>query len=426
MVFSVADILGRRRELLLGSALYFVGTVCSLASDAFGLIVCGRVVYGFGIAFSMHAAPLYISEMAPSDIRGFLISLKEGFIVGGILIGFAVTALVEAAIEEESQRFRALWALPGLVALVIFGGMAAMPPSPRWLMHRAFQCSRSATSYIEFDSQSIPADIVAGRMAALDALRRFRPHLCEEEIQSEIDEIEATLRQLDGAKGSWVDMCSARRALLAGIGLVTFQQLTGQPSVLYNQEAIFKTAGFGGFAASASVVVGVFKLVATLVTVFIVDKVGRRPLLFIGISMMLGALVLLAFAFQTSIESGSGDMELSGSWSAAVVMALILYVSGYQVGFGPIAWLIISEVFPLKTRGKAMSCAAIVNFGFNLLVTFTLKQLQEAFDTIEPGKGQSFLFLLYAVMCVVSICFTYVYVPETKGKSLEEVEAMLR
>ena len=104
----------------------------------------------------------------------------------------------------------------------------------------------------------------------------------------------------------------------------------------------------------------------------------------------------------------------------------MVYVSGYQVGFGPIAWLLISEVFPLKTRGKAISCAVTLNFGFNLLVTFTLQLLQDAFNSLSPGRGQALLFILYSAMCVASVVFTFFCVPETKGKTLEEIEALLK
>jgi len=229
-----------------------------------------------------------------------------------------------------------------------------------------------------------------------------------------------------GEEGGWRELCASRKALVAGLGLIFLQQLTGQPSVLYYQEAIFRSAGFGSFAASASVIVAAAKLVATLFTVSVVDRLGRRPLLFAGISMMLAALAALSAAFMAASVDDAGAVSLPGAWSPLVVGALVVYVSGYQVGFGPISWLLISEVFPLATRGKAISCAVTLNFGSNLLVTFTLQLLQDAFDALSPGKGQALLFVLYAALCVASIVFTYFCVPETKGKTLEEIEALLK
>ena len=235
-----------------------------------------------------------------------------------------------------------------------------------------------------------------------------------------------------GGEASCGEVLSARRALIAGLGLVLLQQVTGQPSVLYYQESIFRDAGFGSLAAYASVIVGGAKLLATMFTVLRVDHYGRRPLLFAGISLMLVSLITLSIAFYTrdsttssSSEDGNADAS-SDLASILIVIALMVYVCGYQIGFGPIAWLMISEVFPLRTRGTALSIAVTVNFGFNLLVTFTLPSIQQAFDGFAPGRGMSYLFALYAAFCVASIAFTHACVPETKGKTLEEIERELR
>merc|ERR1719164_54278 len=140
---------------------------------------------------------------------------------------------------------------------------------------------------------------------------------------------------------------------------------------------------------------------------------------------MLGSLVLLAVAFHFAEPSSSGGdaVSLPGAWPGLVVFALVVYVCGYQVGFGPISWLIISEVFPLRTRSYAISSAVCLNFGVNLLMTFTLKFLQGAFDAIAPGQGAAYLFGLYGILCAASLAFVAVAVPETKGKSLEQIEA---
>jgi len=219
----------------------------------------------------------------------------------------------------------------------------------------------------------------------------------------------------------------ARRALVAGLGLVLLQQVTGQPSVLYYQNDILVQVGFGENAALASLGVSVAKLLATLCTVVTVDKFGRRPLLFVGISMMLAALIILVIGFQLAepLVGEPGKVMLTGAWPIIVLSALVLYVVGYQVGFGPIAWLLISEVFPLNSRTAALSLAVVVNFGFNLLATLTLPYLQSAVDSLQPGKGASFLFMIYAMFCVVSLVFVKQCVPETKGKTLEEIEREL-
>lgn len=425
MVFWVGEPLGRRRELLIGASLYLIGSIVSVVAPGNGsvvsIVIVGRIIYGLGIAFSMHAAPVYISEMAPSAIRGLLVSLKEGFIVGGILVGF-VTSVIAEACASETAVFRVIWAVPLAIAPIILVGMTFMPPSPRWLLLRA---QRQAGLSLEPLGEKQPL-----REAAFLSLTRFRRGMSAEAVEAELAEVEMTLQTETADAGSWAELFSSKRALVAGLGLITLQQLTGQPSVLYYQEDIFREAGFGDFASKASVIVGGAKLLATLFTVRFVDRFGRRPLLFAGISLMLVALGLLVAAFQLASEpdtSAAGkDVELAQGWPPIVVTALVIYVCGYQVGFGPIAWLIISEVFPIKTRTRALSLAVIVNFGFNLLTTLTLNSIQTAMDHVAPGKGSSYLFLIYAAFCVFSLLFVSRCVPETKGKTLEEIEEIMR
>jgi len=403
--------------------MYLVGSVISIIMPHSAIIsgaVVGRIIYGLGIAFSMHSAPVYISEMAPSDIRGLLVSLKEGFIVGGILMGFVASVIGQAVVSEDTV-FRVTWAVPLAIAPITLVGMCLMPPSPRWLLLRA---QRAKGLSLEPLGSTNPL-----RAEALAALSRFRRGLPVEVVEAELAGIEDTLQSEVGEAGSWAELFSSRRSLVAGLGLISLQQLTGQPSVLYYQESIFRDAGFGDFASKASVIVGAAKLIATMVTVSVVDRYGRRPLLFVGISMMLVALLLLTVGFQLASpdDTASGDgVSLADGWPPVVVSALVLYVCGYQIGFGPIAWLIISEIFPIKTRTRALSLAVIVNFGFNLLVTFLLAPLQNLMDSVSPGKGSSYLFMIYAAFCVLSTVFVNKCVPETKGKTLEEIEAMMR
>jgi len=183
--------------------------------------------------------------------------------------------------------------------------------------------------------------------------------------------------------------------------------------VLYFATNIFKDAGFASsFASLSSVIVSVAKLVATLFAVLYVDKFGRRSLLKVGIAMMSVALLVLGIAF---FFRAGNPPELPREWGVATVVALMFYVSGYQVGFGPISWLMISEIFPLSVRGAALSIAAVVNFTSNIGMTICQAPLQ---DSISPGG----LFLVYLGMCFVSFAFVQCVVPETKGKTLEEIE----
>jgi len=194
--------------------------------------------------------------------------------------------------------------------------------------------------------------------------------------------------------------------------------------VLYFATDIFKDAGFSDTAALSSVGVGLVKLLATLLSVWRVDQFGRRQLLFWGIGLMIVALALLslAFAFRSCTdhtkyldECPEDEIQLPRSWAIATLIALGMYVSGYQIGFGPISWLMISEVFPLSVRGSAMSTAAMVNFGSNILMTST----QVSLMNLLSASG---LFLCYLIFSFASILFVYIMVPETRGKTLEEIE----
>jgi len=247
-------------------------------------------------------------------------------------------------------------------------------------------------------------------------------------IDSDLLGAGANVEADEKARNSWTAVLDRKYAwaLTIGCGLVLFQQITGQPSVLYYATNIFKSAGFGGSAALQSVLVSVSKLIFTLLTVWRVDRYGRKALLYVGIIMMTVSLALIGLAFyqQTCMvdlpvrDCPSDQLVLPDPWGIVTLSSLMVYVGGYQVGFGPIAWLMISEIFPLNVRGAALSIAAVTNFGSNLLVAFF-------FQGIMNALGSAATFWLYCGLCVVSLVFVKMVVIETKGLSLEEIERLL-
>eukprot|EP00967_Tisochrysis_lutea_P115117 scaffold184098_cov38-Tisochrysis_lutea.AAC.1 len=420
--FAVATRLGRRRELVCGATFYALGSIGVIFSPArppaaIALIIAGRTVYGLGIALSMHAAPVYISEVTPSRVRGLFVSLKEAFIVLGIMTGFAA-----AVVFVGPTAWRWIWSIPIPIAVIVLFGMLLLPPSPRWLLHRA-QMKLMERSR----AQDVIVDAEIDTSRAMSALIRFRSRSPRRLVESEIRSILVVLQEEGGRPFTWGSLCRARKALLAGLGLVLLQQITGQPSVLYYQNDILDQVGFGRHAAIASFFVSSAKLAATMFTVFKVDSYGRRPLLKVGICMMLVALLIIGVGFQLA-QPGlkPGTVRLPDAVPGAVLLALVLYVMGYQIGFGPITWVMIAEVFPLSSRGPALSLATTVNFAFNLLTTISLSPMMAAFESLQPGRGSSLLFFLYAFFCALSLIFVQVCVPETKGKTLEEIEQALR
>jgi len=390
------------------------------ASNGISVLLLGRLIYGFGCGFAMHGAPAYIGEMAPSAIRGLLVSLKEAFIVLGMVLGYTVGYIY----SKTSGGWRYTYAAASPMAIAMCCGMVYLPYSARWLA-------------------------LKGRMEEAKASMRFvSPNFAA----SELEKIKETAEKAIATEMSdWSRLTSPTvwPALVAGVGLVFLQQVTGQPSVLYYADSIFEDVGLD---MVASIGVSVFKLIATLFATFTVDNYGRKLLLYIGCSLMLGALLLLGTAFlfpYTSAEECYGynsvDSCLSTcQWStscesdcassgydddsctccgvtgingqkAVILTALFVYIGGYQVGFGPISWLLISEIFPLEVRGKAVSIAVVTNFFWNTLMSF--------FFPVEIDLiGTAATFYLYAVVLAWGIYFIFLKVPETKGLTLEEIE----
>jgi sugar porter (SP) family MFS transporter len=420
--FRYADDLGRKLEAQIGALLYMVGSFVAALSPMLWGVVLGLFMYGMAVGFAMHVAPLYIAEISPADIRGTLVSAKEAIIVFGMFLGF-FTGWVFSSLSSDGWRLMILCG--GFMATAMFCGVCYVPQSPRYLVLMAARRGNGAGEEEE-------------ALAALTFLRGGASDEAKDELRGLRSDVETSLRsdkEVDGLlqkKGAQEMGALAAFAyptpLIVGCGIVILQQITGQPSVLYYATNVFKSAGFGDSSSQQSVLLGLVKLVATLFTVWRVDHYGRRPLLLVGISMMTVALAVCSVGFSTSYcttpglsttECSTDDLEMPQAWAIVTVAGLMVYVSGYQVGFGPIAWLLISEIFPLSVRGSALSVAAMANFSFNVAVTFSTASLMSMFGTTG-------LFSIFLVLSVFSIWFVYAVVPETKGKTLEEIEAMMK
>lgn len=431
--FRFADDLGRRRLLLVAGVLYFVGSILENISgiSSFGatlgitILIFGRLIYGAGFGFAMQGAPAYIGEMAPAEIRGMMVSMKEAMIVVGMLLGYSIGY----AYSNVAGGWRATFGWASIVALAMFGGMYYLPYSARWLALKGR--TNEAKNALMFVTPELPASEV-------DAIRELALRTSTYSTQTSLWD---DYRMLSAP--------SVYPALVTGVGLVIFQQITGQPSVLYYADTIFADVGVDNIA---SIAISLFKLVATLLSTFMVDDYGRKLLLNIGCTLMLIALFVLGTCFLFPYDStavcneytttddcpgdclwkdscdsscdSSGyddsDCECCGATGITVqksiiLTALFVYIGGYQVGFGPIVWLLISELFPLEVRGKAVSIAVITNFLFNSLMTFI-------FPVELEYIGAPATFYLYAVVLIGSIYFIYTQVPETKGLTLEEIE----
>lgn len=393
LAYTFADFLGRRKELILASISYFIGAFLTAVAPNFAIMVVGRFLYGIGIGLAMHAAPMYIAETAPSQIRGMLISLKEFFIVLGMLLGYIAGNLY----VEVVSGWRYMYASSTPLCLIMGVGMCWLPSSPRWLLLCAIQGK---------------GNLPETKENATRCLCRLRGQASPDLVSEQIDLILEELSYIDQEKqASFGEIFQGKclKAMIIGCGLVFFQQVTGQPSVLYYAATIFQSAGFSGAsdATRVSILLGLLKLIMTGVAVLVVDRLGRRPLLIGGVSGITVALFLLS-SYYTLLKDAS----------YVAVIALLLYVGCYQLSFGPIGWLMISEVFPLRLRGRGLGVAVLVNFASNALVTF-------AFSPLEDLIGTGALFSGFGVIAVASLAFIFWIVPETKGLTLEEIEASL-
>ena len=284
-----------------------------------------------------------------------------------------------------------------LPALLLGGGaLTLLPESPRWLLLSGGGSAQ-------------------GEGIAKAALRRLRGSVPDAVLNSEFAAMAAAAvdsRAAAERSPGWSALADPRnaRALYAGMSLMLFQQITGQPSVLYYATDIFQRAGFTSASAAtdADVVLGVFKLAMTGVAVVLVDRVGRRPLLLGGVSALTLALVALGALSASASSSG----ESSAFASAAM---LLVYVGAYQLSFGPIAWLLVGEMFPADSRSAATGVATLLNFGSNFGVSLALPLLQETL-------GQSGTYSLFAGLGALSLLSIYLTIPETKGLTLEQIQ----
>lgn len=383
---ALSDRVGRRSSILTAAVIFIAGTVVVVLSPLFSIFIIGRILIGIAIGVASFVAPLYISEIAPENIRGALVSLNQLLITVGILIAYGVNYFFAAAGDWRAMFL--VGVIPGTVLLV---GMFLMPRSPRWLMF-----------------MNRPGD--AG--AVLQKIRGTA------DVADELGQIERSVRT-EGA-GTWADLFApgVRLPLLLGVGLAVLQQATGINTVIYYAPTIFQFAGLAEATASiaATVGIGVVNVLVTLMAIWLVDRAGRRPLLLGSLAGMGIAMLLLGIGF--AFESGGGG-GAAVSLGQVTAVSLIIYVAAFALGLGPIFWLLIAEIYPLSVRGLAMSLATVTNWAANFIIAAT-------FLSLVDFIGESGVFLLYALIAALAWIFIFKLVPETKGLSLEQIEAYFR
>jgi len=373
----LADSFGRRKLLMVTAFVFGLGAIAAALAPDSAWLIAARIVAGAAIGIASFVAPLYISEIAPVDIRGKLVSINQLALTGGIVVSYLIDYVF-----ADTQAWRWMFAM-ALIPAAAFGfGLMFIPDSPRWLVSRG----RAAQARV--------------------ALTRIRPR---EEVEDELRRIQHSVGQ---QQANWSELLSPmlRSAMIVGVGLAIAQQITGINTVIYYAPTIFRLAGLSSASVAilASVGVGVVNVVLTMAAMQLIDRVGRRPLLLVSLAGMALSLFVLGLAF--ALPQASGNL----GWIA--VGSLMIYVGSFAIGLGPVFWLVLSEIYPLHIRGRAMSIGTAVNWSVNLIVALT-------FLTLTQVLGNAATFWLYGIVSVGAWLFAFFLVPETKGKTLEEIEA---
>lgn len=392
---KVTDRIGRRKVLLGAGFIFAVGALWSGFASNPGSLVAARLFLGIAIGASSFAVPLYIAEISPTRIRGTLVSLFQLMITLGILVAY----FSDFAFADESNlaSWRPMFYVGVIPALILFVGMIFLPESPRWLMS------------------------VGREKEALDVLGKTEGASAASVASS----IRKDIEKDSDVSSRWSDLFKPlwKMPVITAIGIMFIQQFVGINTVMYYCPKIFQMAGFDGAVAAigASVGVAVINVVATLLSVYFVDRIGRRRLFFIGMVGMVVSLCLLA---------GSFIFDTGAAGKFVTVGFTLLYVAFYAISVGPLGWLIISEIFPQKMRGLGSSLGSITVWVCNSVVTFTFFKIARLLsipgtEVIVDGEticNPAGSFLFYALVAALGMVWGWFFVPETKGVSLERIE----
>jgi SP family galactose:H+ symporter-like MFS transporter len=378
----LADIFGRRLLLIATAIIFAAGALICAAATSPAMLIVGRIIVGLGIGLSSGTVPVYISEVSPADARGWTVSLFQLAITIGILLAYVVDYAF-----AKSEAWRWMFGISLVPAAIFAIGMYFLPESPRWLVRHG---------------DPTRARAILARIRATS------------NVDAELKEIEQSFAQSE-QHGNWRDLLSPtlRPALIVGIGLAIFQQVTGINTVIYYAPLIIQSAGVSSASGAilATAGIGAVNVLMTIVSMWLIDRIGRRPLLLTGIAGMVVTLGVLGWAFHSNVRSEAL------SWLA--VISMMVYVASFAISLGPIFWLLIAEIYPLQVRSSSEGLAATFNWGSNLLVSLT-------FLTLLQGIGAPKTFWLYGLCAIGAWIFSYSLVPETKGRTLEQIEQFWR
>lgn len=374
---------GRRRSLMYTALVFLIGTLTAAFAPNVHWIITGRLFMGLAIGVSAMVAPMYLSEISPANIRGAIIFLFQLAITVGLLGAFTTNLLLTLWIPDPTLNWRWMFGVGIVPSALLFIGMLQMPNSPRWLILKKRDDEAEVT---------------------------LKNLLGKEDIQLELNEIHESVAR-EG--GSFFELFSGRLfpLLLMAFALFMFQQLSGINAIMYYGPLIFEQAGLGSTGKLVTqMAMGIVNVGMTVVGVWIIDRFGRRPLLFVGFIGMIACLTLLGLLLD--------DHSSNPQSTVFAITSVLCFIGFFAVSLGGVPYIIMSEVFPLKVRAHGMAIASCANWAFNMFVS-------ETFDIFRLKIGMGHTFLFYAVCTTVGLFVAWRFVPETKNRPLEEIESNL-
>lgn len=371
----LSDLFGRKKIIFLTSIIFLLGSILSAISPNSNILILSRVIAGFGVGMATFVVPLYLSEISPKKIRGAFVSLFQLSLTFGILFAYLINYLCSSL----PSNWRMMLGIGVIPSLVLLFSTLFIKDSPRWLF-------------------------VKGRKdEAQEIFRKLK-------MEDELEELKTASDKEEKLKlEKWLI-----KPLLLGIGIMFVQICTGINTIIYYAPTIFQ---FGGFteaktALGATISVGIINFLMTFVAIFFSDKIGRKPLIYSGLSIMLLSMGLLGLLFYTPQIFGAFLKPL-------IVLSVLLYISAFSFSLGPVTFILISEIFPTKFRGFLMSISLGANFIFNFIVVYS-------FLPLVNKIGEAKTFWLFSLICLTGIIYYMLFIPETKGVALEEIEEKFR
>lgn len=378
---AIADRIGRKGTLLWGSAVFIFGSILAPLSPNVGTLIAARMLLGIAIGFTSVTAPVYVSELSPPQSRGRLIGLYQF----ALTLGIAIADLVGYWLAGQ-HAWRTMFGIGAVPAIAFLFMILALPESPRWL----FSKDRTA-----------------------DAKRVLNLYTDEAGAQLLLDDIRNGLATQVETRWSALWSPAVRGSLVVAVGFTILQQVTGINTIIYYGPQIFTMAGITSntHAIFATLLVAITNVLATVIALVLVDRIGRKPLLYAGVGGMTVSLFTLAAAFHFQAAVGA-------SLGVVATACLMLYITCFAASMGPIAWILVAEVFPLRLRGRGVAAATLGSGISNFIVSLTFLSLIKA-------AGNALTFGIYGVFCILTLLFTRFIIPETKGRELESISTAM-